>query len=78
MRREARIVARTVEVVEMRRFVSVVGFAAMMMCPMPGWAATITFNTSDSRFDPGVDNQGYWSDVDNNTDSNDNYFTGGV
>lgn len=36
----------------------------------------LIFNTSDSQFDPGVDNQGYWSDTLSNYDENDNYATG--
>jgi hypothetical protein len=39
-------------------------------------ADTIIFSTSDSQFDPGVDNQGWWSDTSFNQDNNDNYFTG--
>ena len=40
--------------------------------------STVTFSTSESQFDPGVDNQGWWSDISPNTDSNDNYFTGHI
>ena len=35
-----------------------------------------TFTTSQSAFDPGVKNQGWWSDRTPNIDSNDNYFVG--
>jgi hypothetical protein len=39
-------------------------------------ALTFTFNTSDSRFLPGINNQGWWSDVNSNSDSNENYYVG--
>jgi PEP-CTERM motif len=39
-------------------------------------ADVITFSTSDSRFDNNVNNQGWWSNISNNFDSNDNYITG--
>ena len=41
-------------------------------------ASTFTFNTSDSQFDPGVDNQGWWPGTSAQAaiDANDNYFTG--
>lgn len=43
----------------------------------PAWAGTITITTSDAQIDPGVDNQGWWSDlVSNNNAVNDNYITG--
>ena len=42
----------------------------------PVAATSITFNTSDSQFTPGVDNQGFWSATFANTTTNDNYFTG--
>ena len=32
----------------------------------------LIFSTSDSQFDPGVDNQGWWSDTASNYDENDN------
>jgi hypothetical protein len=35
-----------------------------------------TFTTSQSGFDPGVKNQGWWSSTVPNIDSNDNYFVG--
>lgn len=34
------------------------------------------FHTSDSQFDPGVDNQGWWSDAIHNEDYIDNYLVG--
>jgi hypothetical protein len=38
---------------------------------------TLVFNTSDSRFDTGVNNQGWWStNFPNATTANDNHFTG--
>jgi hypothetical protein len=43
----------------------------------PAQAAAIIFNTSDSQFDAGVENQGWWAATFNNTDANDNYVTGG-
>ena len=36
----------------------------------------LIFDTSDSQFDTGVDNQGYWSDTLSNYDENDNYSLG--
>lgn len=39
-------------------------------------ATTFTFNTSDSQFDPGIDNQGWWSNTYESSDGNDNYFVG--
>ncbi|TWU37280.1 PEP-CTERM motif protein [Novipirellula artificiosorum] len=39
-------------------------------------AGTMTFNTSDSQFDSGINNQGWWSDTRPNNNSNENYFTG--
>jgi hypothetical protein len=36
----------------------------------------MAFDTCASRFDPGVDNQGWWSATFGNTDVNDNYFVG--
>jgi len=36
-------------------------------------ATTVVFNTSDSQFDLGVDNQGWWSATRNANNSNDNY-----
>ena len=36
----------------------------------------LVFNTSDSQFDAGVDNQGWWSDTRESHDDNDNYATG--
>jgi hypothetical protein len=40
------------------------------------YAGVFIFNTSDSQFTPGVDNQGWWSDTHSNFDTNDNYFNG--
>jgi hypothetical protein len=44
--------------------------------PAIAGADTIIFDTSDSRFDAGIDNQGWWSPTQYNVDYNDNYFTG--
>ena len=41
-----------------------------------GAVQAITFTTAQSRFDAGVDNQGWWSPTLNNVDDNDIYFTG--
>jgi RTX calcium-binding nonapeptide repeat (4 copies) len=41
--------------------------------PAPG---KFLFNTSDSQFDAGVDNQGWWSPDNKNNDINDNYIAG--
>jgi hypothetical protein len=38
----------------------------------------IVFDTADSQFDVGVDNQGWWSATNGNFDPNDNYFVGDV
>lgn len=50
---------------------------AWLAASAPASATTIIFNTSDSRFDAGVDNQGWWDPTFNNSDANDNYVTGG-
>ncbi len=42
----------------------------------PVAAASFTFNTSDSQFTPGFDNQGWWSATALNTNTNTSYFTG--
>ena len=42
----------------------------------PASAAVFTFNTSDSQFDPGIDNQGFWSATLANADNNTSYQTG--
>ena len=39
-------------------------------------ADVITFSTSESQFDSGVHNQGFWINNTNATDGNDNFFTG--
>lgn len=36
----------------------------------------LIFDTSDSQFDTGIDNQGWWSDTRESRDENDNYATG--
>ena len=36
----------------------------------------LIFDTSDSQFDVGVDNQGWWSDTRVNSDDHDGYITG--
>jgi hypothetical protein len=40
--------------------------------------ATLTFDTSQSQFDAGLDNQGWWSPTFGNFDSNTNYGAGEV
>ena len=40
------------------------------------WGEILIFDTSDSQFDAGVDNQGWWSDTREARDDNDNYTTG--
>jgi PEP-CTERM motif len=49
---------------------------ALVLCSARGEASTITFSTSDSQFDAGVDNQGWWSPTANNFTANDNYIVG--
>jgi PEP-CTERM motif len=49
---------------------------ALVLCSARGEASTIIFNTSDSQFDAGVDNQGWWSPTVDNASTNDNYLTG--
>jgi hypothetical protein len=53
-------------------FALVIGAVA----PTSAGAASITFNTSDSQFDAGVDNQGWWSATRPASDSNANYAVG--
>ncbi|MEZ5320330.1 MAG: PEP-CTERM sorting domain-containing protein [Vicinamibacterales bacterium] len=50
--------------------------AAILGWAAPARAATIMFNTSDNPFDAGIANQGWWSATADNSDGNDNYFTG--
>lgn len=52
--------------------------ALALALSVPAHAVTLTFHTSDSQFDAGVDNQGWWSDVADNDDANDNYVVGWV
>jgi PEP-CTERM motif-containing protein len=47
-----------------------------VMFAAPASADPVHFNTSDSRFDLGVDNQGWWSATRVNVDWNDSYFVG--
>ena len=42
----------------------------------PAGADIITLNTSQSPFTPGERNQGWWSDLKENVDTNDNYAIG--
>jgi hypothetical protein len=42
----------------------------------PRGPTTVVFSTSQSRFDAGVDNQGWWSMGQDGSDSNDNYIAG--
>jgi hypothetical protein len=39
-------------------------------------AATLIFNTSDSQFIPGSDNQGWWSNIQPNNSYNAGYGVG--
>lgn len=39
-------------------------------------AAIFRFDTSDNQFIPSIDNQGWWSATESNSDINDNYFVG--
>ena len=41
--------------------------------PGPG---TVVFSTSQSQFDPGINNQGWWAETTPNLDANDNYIVG--
>jgi hypothetical protein len=52
-----------------------VGLALLALAP-PAGAAVFTFNTSDSQFDAGIDNQGFWSATLANADNNTSYQTG--
>jgi hypothetical protein len=47
-----------------------------ILCAIPAGASTITFNTFDSQFDPGIDNHGWWSNTSPAVDSNTNYTVG--
>jgi hypothetical protein len=38
----------------------------------------VEYRTCDSQIDSGVDNQGWWSATNSNSDGNDNYFVGDV
>ena len=40
------------------------------------WGEILIFDTSDSQFDAGVDNQGWWSRTIENSDDHDSYITG--
>jgi hypothetical protein len=58
-----------------------VGLAIVVVAALAGseaFAALITFSTSQSQFDPGTDNQGWWSSGPGevNFDANANYLTG--
>jgi hypothetical protein len=47
--------------------------------PAMGQAVTTqTFTTSQSEFDPGIRNQGWWGATRANQDNNDNYFVGNL
>jgi len=63
---------------ELRKFCKIVAAAAICAVGVSNIseAATYLFNTSDSQFDAGVNNQGYWSDIASNIDSNSNVLTG--
>ena len=50
--------------------------AIALLVTAPASADFATFNTSDSQFDAGLDNQGWWSDTFNNSDGNTNYTVG--
>ena len=49
---------------------------ACLLASLSAHAITIELTTSQSPFDPGIDNQGWWSPTRINNDSNHNYFTG--
>jgi hypothetical protein len=42
----------------------------------PASENTVVFRTDQSRFDPRVNNQGWWATGGDNLDANDNYFVG--
>ncbi len=46
--------------------------------PEPPTVTIVTLSTSQSQFDSGTDNQGWWSATSPNSDHNDNYITGGI
>jgi hypothetical protein len=58
----------------MKRIVAAV--LALVVLTPSAKAATITFSTSDNRFEDLVDNQGWWSDSQDGSTTNANYFTG--
>jgi hypothetical protein len=56
----------------------VLAACALLGMPSISLAATITFNTSDSPFTPGIPNQGYWSATQANSNQNMSYFVGRI
>jgi hypothetical protein len=48
----------------------------LLLAASPLEGATMIFNTSDSQFDPGVDNQGFWGSTFAGSDASSNYFVG--
>jgi PEP-CTERM motif len=50
--------------------------AVLIGVPSIAPADTVTFNTSDSPFTPGVPNQGFWSATQPNSNTNISYFVG--
>jgi len=51
-------------------------FALVLLAASPALGTTFTFSTSDSPFDPGVANQGWYPSFGANADVNDNYVVG--
>jgi len=57
---------------------SVVCVAVLVAVTAQVHAAAITFSTSQSQFNAGINNQGWWSSTKTNSTGNDNYFVGRV
>lgn len=63
--------------IRLRNIIMCMVGAALLLVTATAGAETMIFNTSDNQFDPGVDNQGWWSDTTAITDRlSDNYGTG--
>jgi hypothetical protein len=60
----------------MRTAIRLTTVCASLLAPAAAFATTYTFSTLDSPFDPGIANQGFWSDTQPNIDSNQNYMVG--
>jgi hypothetical protein len=48
----------------------------MLISTAPAKAATFTFNTSDSQITPGINNQGWWSNIGFNNNDDAGYGVG--